>query len=93
MTDILCTPDDLQWLRETQPQTQGKEFSAAILIGHEDSPTRIVLYKHNHYRSAGWVLDRLGVDANGNNVYKEVYADDLFRHAHDGRAPEDKING
>ena len=55
---LLKSPEDLAWLRETQPATRAHAFVAAIIIGNEDSPRRIVLCERDHYRTAAWILDR-----------------------------------
>ena len=57
-TSFLKTPQDLVWLRETQPATRPYTFACAIIEGNEDCPDRIILAERDHYQSIAVTLTR-----------------------------------
>jgi hypothetical protein len=68
--------EDKKWLRETHLKHYlGNriyhhmlfDFEVAELEGNEDSPTKVMLFKKNHYRCIPWVFE---VNGAGELVYE-----------------------
>ena len=66
---MLTTPEDLEWLRKTHLHkcVLLPDFAVADIIGNEDCPTAIILYKHDHVNS---LTMKLIPDVSGNFACK-----------------------